>query len=204
MSAKRKKYAGQDNYETPEWVVDALFKHLAVVIPKPKVVLEPCAGRGAVIKVIQRYYPEANFIGVEPDASRCAKLRDLENTCVRESSFEACLAQDPSLNPDLVITNPPYSQSNKLVPLFVNAFPHATVAILLRLNWLGAAKRKEFHQSNPAQILILPQRPSFDGVGTDATEYAWYLYNKYAKAGQWQMLDTDKPRKARCSSGVKV
>lgn len=36
-----------------------------------------------------------------------------------------------------------------------------TVALLLRLNWLGSQDRAPFHRAHPADIYILPKRPEF-------------------------------------------
>jgi hypothetical protein len=36
-----------------------------------------------------------------------------------------------------------------------------TVALLLRLNWLGSQERAMFHREHPSDILLLPKRPEF-------------------------------------------
>ena len=36
-----------------------------------------------------------------------------------------------------------------------------TVALLLRLNWLGSQERAAFHRAHPSDILLLPKRPEF-------------------------------------------
>ena len=60
------------------------------------------------------------------------------------------------------------------------------LVMLLRINFLGSKKRYNFWKKNPAAaIYVLTKRPSFTGKGTDATEYAWFVWQKkeYIKPG---------------------
>lgn len=61
---------------------------------------------------------------------------------------------------------------------------------LLRLNFLGSQKRKNFFENNEPDVLCLSERPSFDGKGTDRTEYSWFHWNpkKRRKVGTIQHI----------------
>ena len=51
--------------------------------------------------------------------------------------------------------------------------------MLLRINYLGSISRHEWWKENtPIAIHVLSKRPSFTGKGTDATDYAWYVWDK--------------------------
>jgi hypothetical protein len=75
---------------------------------------------------------------------------------------------------NLIITNPPYSLSLEFAK---RAIKEADLTILLlRLNWLASAKRSKWLQKNTPSIYVLPNRPSFTGSRTDATDYAWFVW----------------------------
>jgi hypothetical protein len=78
---------------------------------------------------------------------------------------------------DLIITNPPFSLAQEFI---THSIARAnTVFMLLRLNYLGSIKRYEWWKNNPPVALyVLSKRPSFTGSGTDATDYAWFVWDK--------------------------
>jgi hypothetical protein len=78
---------------------------------------------------------------------------------------------------DLILTNPPFSLAQEFID---HSNKHAqTVFMLLRLNYLGAIKRYEWWVKQPPTALyVLSKRPSFTGSGTDATDYAWFVWDK--------------------------
>jgi hypothetical protein len=81
---------------------------------------------------------------------------------------------------DLIMGNPPYSIAQRFIE---HALPRCgTLIFLLRLNFLGSLKRKEFwNQNKPDTLFVLSKRPSFRMTGTDMTEYAWYVWQNEAK-----------------------
>ena len=83
-------------------------------------------------------------------------------------------------NVDLIFTNPPFSLAQEFIK---HSLPRCNTCImLLRLNFLGSKKRYKFWTENPPSALfVLSKRPSFTGTGTDATEYAWFVWDKTNK-----------------------
>ncbi|MFM2160786.1 MAG: hypothetical protein RLZZ383_298 [Pseudomonadota bacterium] len=80
---------------------------------------------------------------------------------------------------DVVMTNPPYKDALAFVTW---ARTRANVtAMLLRLNFLGTAHRVGFLRAHPPDVFVLPDRPSFDGVGHDSIEYAWFVWRREAE-----------------------
>ena len=77
---------------------------------------------------------------------------------------------------DLIVTNPPFSLAAEFID---HATKNAnTVFMLLRLNYLASIKRYEWWKANPPVALyVLSKRPSFTGSGTDATDYAWFVWD---------------------------
>ena len=50
--------------------------------------------------------------------------------------------------------------------------------MLLRINYLGSISRHQWWKENtPTALHVLSKRPSFTGTGTDATDYAWYVWD---------------------------
>jgi hypothetical protein len=81
---------------------------------------------------------------------------------------------------DLIFTNPPYSLAEEIITHALETWSKATVVMLLRLNFLGSQKRKPFWDKHPvSEIYVLSKRPSFTGKGTDATEYAWFVWRPH-------------------------
>lgn len=81
---------------------------------------------------------------------------------------------------DLILTNPPFSLAQE----FINhSLVHAScVILLLRLNFLASIKRYDWwRQIPPTALHVLSKRPSFTGSGTDATDYAWFVWDKTDK-----------------------
>ena len=116
---------------------------------------------------------------------------------------------DTNFNCDLIVTNPPFSLALEFLEKSLKEAK--TVVYLLRLNFLGSQKRKEFWQKNPpSHLFTLSERPCFSafckgnkklkikscgrsypkdtkgkcecsgtiGNGTDATEYAWFVWDR--------------------------
>jgi len=140
-----------DFYPTPSWCTKKLLEKL--ILNNVQSFYEPCKGDGAIYDIV----PIAN-----KDWSEIQLGRDY------------LIGEHKSV--DLIITNPPYSLAIEFIE---KALTHSkAVVMLLRLNYLESQKRFNFWQANPPSHLItLSKRPSFTGKGTDATGYAWVVWN---------------------------
>ena len=78
---------------------------------------------------------------------------------------------------DLIFTNPPFSIAQEFID---HSLKNAdTVFMLLRLNYLASIKRYDWWvNQSPTALYVLSKRPSFTGSGTDATDYAWFVWDK--------------------------
>ena len=78
---------------------------------------------------------------------------------------------------DLILTNPPFSIAREFID---HSLEHCNTCImLLRINYLGSISRHEWWKQNqPTALHVLSKRPSFTGKGTDATDYAWFVWDK--------------------------
>jgi 16S rRNA G1207 methylase RsmC len=160
-----------DFYVTPEYCTEAIIPHLK----KPKILLEPACGDGAMTKIFKKHWPDVKIYGFELNQER-AKLADIEllgdNFLTKES-----LEIGKKLAPDLIITNPPFKHALEFVQQSLKMVaPDGKVIMLLRLNWLGSQKRAEFLKHNTPSVYVLPKRPRFTGNG-DSCEYGWLSFS---------------------------
>lgn len=153
-----------DFYPTPAWAVDLLLDQLIapgrVLYPASDLVaLEPAAGEAAIIKrLLARGFAPENVHAIEIDPARAEVVRGFVPS-VRCADFTL----PPSVGRyDLIVTNPPFALASDFARVALNmADGVGTVALLLRLNWLGSQERAAFHRAHPSDIYLLPKRPEF-------------------------------------------
>ena len=168
-----------DFYATPAWATRVILPRLG----EPDRILEPCAGAGAIVTECRRQWPDATIDAVELDADRCAAIEGADHALCRD-----WLGMPYQGRHSLIVTNPPFKLA---LPFIERALVLAdTVAMLLRLNFLGSQKRAPFWRQNPCGVYVLPKRPSFTGGKTDACEYAWFVFGD-GHANRWNILEVD-------------
>jgi hypothetical protein len=175
--AKREK---NDAYFTPQWLTEALFNQWNFLAHKCSTVLEPAAGGGAITEVVRRHHPLATIdeIDIDPQRAGIAKCNAL--------NFR------PEKKYSLVICNPPYSLAEEFCRRALEEWvaKNGTVAMLLRLSFLGSQKRARWLRDNTPSIYVTPRRPSFVRGGNDNCEYAWFVWDN--RQPSVNILETDK------------
>lgn len=167
-----------DFYSTPAWCTRAIVEELGC----PRDVLDPCAGDGAILSALDA---ETHRRGFEIDDARARKARDGGHDVLSRDALDGA----PWGDFGAVIMNPPFSHAEAFIERALAEAAGRSVVALLRLNWLGGMKRSAFHRKRPADVYVLPRRPSFNGGGTDATEYAWFAWGWGSPGGRWRILD---------------
>lgn len=139
-----------DFYPTPSWC----YKNLEIDWTQFESAHEPCRGDGRISDWLGTYVPTTY--------SEIREGKDFFDWT------EGC---------DLILTNPPFGIAQEFID---HSIAHAqTVIMLLRINYLGSISRHEWWKQNaPTSLFVLSKRPSFTGMGTDATDYAWYVWDK--------------------------
>lgn len=180
--------AKDDQYMTPPWAVWRFLDAVDLVDYRERSKwLEPCAGTGNVIRAVEEYYgrpgtvthAKRSWTAVEKDEA-LAKSIPLEAKVWGGVSFFNVELDEPRY--DVVITNPPYLLAMDFVEASLKIAD--TVCMLLRLNFCGSEKRNSFFRKHMPDIYVLPNRPSFDGKGSDSIEYAWYVWQSSLGAHQ--------------------
>lgn len=145
--------------------------------------LDPACGDGAILDVIREMYPGIACDGFEIDEDRAVAAMAKGHGVV---CLDALGRESDWSNVDIAVMNPPFSLAIEFLRRAIKEVD--TVAALLRLNFLGGQKRAEWHRCNPSDVYVLPRRPSFTGGGTDATEYAWFVWGP-GRGNRWEILD---------------
>lgn len=190
MSSTRKARAerGTDFYETPEWCVRAVLPHL----PRGPV-LDPCCGRGAILRVAYNEWALDNAFGIELVEEHALAAR-AAGFIVEQGDSLAPATEWPAGYGTTIVMNPPFMHAQAFVETALSYARDTggTVAALLRLGFLEGRARAELHAKHPADVLVLSRRPSFTGKGTDSSAYGWFVWGP-GRGGRWQILEREAP-----------
>lgn len=123
---------------------------------------EPACGDGRIVRFLRAH-------GITATGA------DVRKTCAKEKWFKQENFLTSCKHWECVLTNPPFSLAQEFVTHALPRYKH--VFMLLRLNFLGSQKRKEWWETHvPDALIVLSERPDFTGDGGDACEYAWFYW----------------------------
>jgi hypothetical protein len=196
-----------DAYYTPASAILPILPHLAPWLlsgpgARRRRVLEPSAGDGSIVRELRGWVEgqgaaPLDVVTVDIDPAVGADVTG-DFLGVVDATEAARRLGGPA---DLIITNPPFRHAWEFArqALYQPAgllAPGGALALLLRLNFLGGQRRAAWHRDHPADVFVLPKRPSFTDDGkTDATEYAWFV---------WEAWNLRNPRSSRRSGRVTI
>lgn len=184
---KRPKRDGElDQYFTRDDVARACVKMLP--IQPGELVLEPHAGGGAFTRALRAEHPEAIVFANDKDFGQVGSWGVPPGHITRCDFLE--MQSDPdSYVYHWIVGNPPYNGAQAHVEKALELAPN--VAFLLRVGFLGTAKRKAFHLAHPvSKVYLLGERPSFTGGGTDGSEYALCVWDAFHDPSKPATFDT--------------
>lgn len=184
-----------DFYETPAYAIDAILDVLGIGPEYDGYVIDPGAGTGAIAHRVAERAPKADIRAVELNPELLARATQRTAATVGWTASD-WLTWDSDGPADLVIGNPPYGPKGdrNLAEKFIRkalqvAGKKGTVAMLLRSSYMTPksrrALRKEFGMPDKYE---LEKRPSFNGSGTDACDYAWHVWSP-KRGGKWSVLE---------------
>lgn len=160
-----------DNYQTPPELAEYLVSLLP--IRDGDRCLEPCAGTGAFTRALRQRSSHVDAVDIEPypDTVQCDFFK-----------YGGAPGQGPY---DWIVTNPPYSLAQPFVEHAHELVSQTgTIAMLLRLAFLESAKRVPFWCEYPLRhVVVLAERPSFTGGGTDSSAYGFFIWRPGIKVG---------------------
>lgn len=179
--AKREEY---DFYETPRWCVDLIMPRLLELCPNACTILDPAAGRGAILNAVKRLWlPNAITKGFELHPQRAAQAAERGHSVIqRDALFPLTSDWRQQWQADMIIMNPPYTLADQFISLALTS-NSPLVAALLRLDYIAPKKRRKVWSACP-ELHILEERPAFEKdpdnptKATDFAEYAWFLWHE--------------------------
>lgn len=154
----------RDLYETPEWVTEALLPH----IPRlPKLIWEPAAGNGKMVRVLATWDCGVVSSDIEP--------HPLSYT----ADFLKC---PPHRGAEAIITNPPYELATEFVQRALGNVPvTGFVAMLLRTDFDHAKTREYLFAKHLAfyKKVVLTKRIRWfeDSKGSPSFNHAWFIWD---------------------------
>lgn len=174
-----------DYYPTPAWCVHRFLEKSQ--LPGGKW-LEPCAGHGDIIAAVNDQRDDVIWTANELRTDTRDKLEPMAD----QVHIGDYMHWTPPERYKVAISNPPFSLAMEVI---LKSFELADwVVMLLRLNYVGTKDRNEFFQTLMPDVYVLPERPSFDGKGTDSIEYAWMVWGpegmRNRDKGYVQVLDS--------------
>lgn len=160
-----------DFYPTPEYTTKSLLDNHEL----KGNILEPSAGYGNISSVIKKYYPDNYLKQIEIFPYFIPFLKQYGDYEIVDY-----LKWKPKIKYNTIITNPPYSIAEKLLRHTFNIIDKNTeVIMLLRVGFLESKTRKPFWNKYPMinKLYVLQNRPKFINGSSDATTYAWFIWD---------------------------
>jgi hypothetical protein len=167
-----------DFYATPQGLADAICRHLATQ-KRWTCIVEPSAGHGPFVRAAREAWATAEIVALDVSPERLPDLSEAGADAVLVSDWLA-IAALPSEARVLVLGNPPYRDAEEHIRHALRLMrPGDALAFLLRLNLLGSRGRLPLWNETPLlEVAPVVPRPSFTGGGSDATEYALFVWEK--------------------------
>lgn len=189
-----------DVYLTCDWAIKRFLEAYTLTLNAR--VLDPCAAGGELLSVVKALRPDVQAMGVEIRPECIEDLRKVTGYSVT-SDFLNGNTITHEAGVDYVLTNFPFSLAEEFLTKSMEIAP--VVITLQRINWLRGNGREHMFRTLRPGLFVLPDRPSFDGRGTDASEYAWFVLGDNQVRGQWKMLgSTPKEERAAWNERMRV
>lgn len=189
-----------DNYPTPEWVPHRLLEDEFAKqhLPGGRW-LEPGAGDGAIVLSVNKVRSDIVWTALEY-REECRgvleKAVGLNGTVLIEDYIVPPENTQLATDYAVAIGNPPFHLAGEFIAR--SLVVARVVVLLLRVNYLASGQRSTFMREYTPDVYVLPNRPSFRGVGTDSPEYAWFMWtqSRPRPCGGLRILDTT-PKEVR-------
>lgn len=207
-----------DFYETPAAAIDVVLDVLKLDASFSGYVLDVGAGTGAIAQRVAARCPHADVRAIElneelVEEGKRARISTIAWDAADFLSWEAdgipqLVIGNPPYQKGHFDPTAPRMKSGKptgefgvwvvddvhLAEKFVRRAlelvgKKGTVAMLLRENFLVPKRRRALREeSGVPDIFALERRPSFNGSGTDACDYAWFVWRP-GRRGLWTVLE---------------
>lgn len=168
--------AHHDYYDTPQDATLALLGRYPLRLHGGIRVWEPCAGRGAMARVIRERIPQAAILCTDV-------VPALAEHAAGFPVLPLDLLQSPVGKPvawaDAVITNPPFGIAGEIIRRLcsVPESGRLFMALLLKSTfWHARSRHWLFGEHPPTHIHPLLWRPDFEGMGAPTMDLSWNVW----------------------------
>lgn len=201
-----------DHYVTPAYAVRRFLEAYQPPLkeikthesqPQSEIWCDPCGANGELLGVVKEMRPDVSLIAFEIRPECRAALDRVTRGNALIGDFLEISKEIPDKSIDCVITNFPFSLAEEFL-VVCRRIAHVTIT-LQRINWIrGNGRHRLMAEARPG-LFVLPERPSFTGRGSDATEYCFYCFDDPKVAGTWQMLgETPEEERAAANKWARV
>ena len=159
-----------DLYETPPEAVEMLLRHVPLEGP----VLEPSAGRGAIVRELRRNGLQVRAFDFHDHGAEPALGIETCIDFLSMTSMSGCRS---------IVMNPPFKDAEAHVRHALQLLPECgTLAVLLRSVWINAIRRADLLKHCHVEIIagrlkMLP--PSAQDRGhSGTTDFAWFIMRR--------------------------
>lgn len=179
-SSSRKKRSDPDNFPTPLWATRRLFENPAflALIGDGLRWLEPSAGDGSIIEVVNEFIPAVDWAAIELRDTR----GDLQSLGLAPSQITIDDFFAVELNElfDVSILNPPFKLGIEFV---MKCREHSRVVVVFQtLNFLGSDKRHPWLSEDMPDVFVIPNRVAHKGTNrSDSVYSAWFVWGEQPK-----------------------
>ena len=152
-----------DFYPTPSWCTRRLLETAWLPNYSRSVWFEPCAGDGAIVRVVRDKFPAVGIVAQEirPNIVDSVKAAGADKLLIGDYLSPLCASVHTRF--DVGITNPPFDLAEQVVLTMLRHCDY--VAVLVRQGFVGHVRAKWMREDMP-DTYELPERPSFVSKGT--------------------------------------
>lgn len=186
----------KDSFQTPIASLDPILS----LLPAGSFVLEPCAGRGNIVRcllshghevlAIEKYPVSVSGAGAGADADANANSiagADANANSIADANspvgiqiFNADFLKIKITNPfEFIVTNPPYSLIEEFIVKCLSY--NKPTALLLPITALGGKARQRIYRQAPPSLIFVGGRINFEtpnnAYSNAQFETAWFLWN---------------------------
>jgi len=200
-SARRQSSDPLERFDRPAWMTAALLEKVPAVGGGRKgLIVEPCAGNGAIVEVLEHHYRSVRSYDLEPRTLDLPLLGTVRDVGVQraDATSKAFWLEMLALGVTWGVSNPPFSLGTEIRNLARDL--GLRLALLLRVTALEPTEdRAPRLEADPPSDLVLMPRGTFAGPGTaftggDIASAFWFVW-RYpdARPGQGTRLHVLTP-----------
>ena len=153
-----------DFYATPPEATQSLLAAYGPMMDHGATVHEPCCGDGLLAKQLEM--DGFTVIGTDINPRGYGTAADIFN-------LSRALG-------DIVITNPPFTEAEKIIRHVLDVWQSPILILLLKSTFFHADGRISlFDKHRPARVYMLPWRLDFLGKGRPTMECSWFVWDRY-------------------------